>query len=911
LALLCVAVVPALVVLLIGTAVGFSGFSLSIQQTGQFELDGNAIQDHGTPPPFSAPFDWDAVFAQCPTPTSAGCSENPGTQDGASVRAFITDPFNSGSDSIFTGGGSKDISGMSSWAWKTASVQGKDDIEHAYAVEYQKVHECDPSNPTNCADHQLLFFGSDRYSNAGDANYGFWFLKGKITLTGTGSGSGSPFGGHHSDGDVFVVSAFQNGGTVPIFAVYTWSCPGLAGAACDTNGSLQPVPGTSNGAAGCVAGTDSKGNPTVAFTGPYCATTNKTQINSPWPYMEKPADGGTAPNKFGPQTFFEGGLDTTALGLDRDCFSSFLAETRASQTPNATLSDLALGTFAVCSATVTTTPSTTATVTPGTSVTDTATVTGKGLPNPPFPTSSTTTGDPGAPGTLVTFTLCGPDSATTCQTLAASGTPPAGTLSPTSTQGVSSATSASVAPTVPGKYCFHASWGGDANYDRGPYTETNSAQECFTVATLPTTTVTTPGNKSDGTGPFTQSNPPKLGDSAYDTAIVTAFKDQAAITSNTPYGGAGAPTGTVTFYVCSPAVLAAANATTCSKTIGTAVGSPVTLTDLGATPPDGVAHSQSSATSSPGVLLDTAGNWCFAGYYTPTGTTFDSAGSQDTSTTECFTVPTVPTKTVTTPQDGSGATLKTDPPTLLTPTNPTVTAYDQAVVTGVKGAGNPTGSVDFSICGPVTTGTCDASANTPFDTEQSKTPSGTFGTDSSGNPTWTVKTLTGTTISVPGTYCFFAKYTPTNSNYDSTGSSDGGTTECFTVHDQANSSSTQQWVPSDTGTVTAAAGTSLTGTLTFTLYPDADCNKAGTDSAQFSESFSLSGASSPTSVPTGGPNPANVTGPTGVTGSVPTVTSTSSLNWSWLVQYSSSDPLVENGSNAAHCEHTTFTAIAN
>ena len=41
-------------------------------------------------------------------------------------------------------------------------------------------------------------------------------------------------------------------------------------------------------------------------------------------------------------------MDLTALGL-QGCFSSFLAETRSSQSPTATLSDFVIGNFPLCS----------------------------------------------------------------------------------------------------------------------------------------------------------------------------------------------------------------------------------------------------------------------------------------------------------------------------------------------------------------------------------------------------------------------------------------------------------------------------------------------------------------------------------------------------------------------------------
>ena len=61
-----------------------------------------------------------------------------------------------------------------------------------------------------------------------------------------------------------------------------------------------------------------------------------------WPFADK---GGTTPaNTFAPGEFFEGGIDLTALGLPTD-LTTFLVETRSSNSLNATLSDLVLGTF--------------------------------------------------------------------------------------------------------------------------------------------------------------------------------------------------------------------------------------------------------------------------------------------------------------------------------------------------------------------------------------------------------------------------------------------------------------------------------------------------------------------------------------------------------------------------------------
>src|SRR5262249_55422800 len=142
--------------------------------------------------------DWDQVFADngvTPPPVS-----------GALASAFVTDPFNTNTDDIFTGGGSKDTQGIQPgpWLFTASKPQAKNDITHAYAALYT-----DPSNG-----HQVLYAGLDRFDNSGDATAGFWFFKKKIGESPNVSGNGTgPFLGTHSDGDILLVSDFTIGGS--------------------------------------------------------------------------------------------------------------------------------------------------------------------------------------------------------------------------------------------------------------------------------------------------------------------------------------------------------------------------------------------------------------------------------------------------------------------------------------------------------------------------------------------------------------------------------------------------------------------------------------------------------------------------------------------------------------------------
>jgi hypothetical protein len=99
----------------------------------------------------------------------------------------------------------------------------------------------------------------------------------------------------------------------------------------DTNGTLDTV----------ATGVECE----IAAGGDFvCAESNEGNETAPWPYTPKFGSPGTFPSG----TFYEGGLNLGALGLDIGCGGSFLAETRSSQEATAQLKDFALGTFDLC-----------------------------------------------------------------------------------------------------------------------------------------------------------------------------------------------------------------------------------------------------------------------------------------------------------------------------------------------------------------------------------------------------------------------------------------------------------------------------------------------------------------------------------------------------------------------------------
>jgi hypothetical protein len=284
---------------------------------GVFELDANTTTGAlGTSGSTTVSHDWDQIFADAGSPATSGTFTK-GTTSGALAGSFLTDKVNTTADDIFTGGGSKDTNGIQSgqWLFTGSKPQGKDDISHAYAATY-----IDPSNG-----HLIAYVGMDRFDNSGVSTAGFWFFRNPIgENTGVTINGGHPFTGTHTDGDVLLVSNFTEGGSVSTIAVYRWMGN-------DSTGDLVNV--------------TALGNPDTF------AIVNSDPISVPWLYTNKSGQNHPAAGEF-----LEEGVDLTSLGLENS-FSSFLAETRSSQSPTATLDDLVIGNFPQANDTVVLTPS--------------------------------------------------------------------------------------------------------------------------------------------------------------------------------------------------------------------------------------------------------------------------------------------------------------------------------------------------------------------------------------------------------------------------------------------------------------------------------------------------------------------------------------------------------------------------
>ena len=383
--------------------------ALAVHDEGLFELDGNTAND-----PAVVGDDWDS---------HPGATGNRFT--------FVTDPLSQVTDQIFTGGGSKDDLNIPSWRHTAGSVPDKDNIEHAFAASYESGGDT------------FVYFGLDRYANNGDAFVGFWFFKSAVGLNANGT-----FSGTHQVGDLLVLSNFTNGGAVSTIQLFEW-----VGSGGDTNGTLDLI----------ASGNACTGAPAVDKA---CAVANTVAINPSWTFDDK-FEGGTD-NDIPPGSFFEGGVNLDEVfGGDAPCFSGFLAETRASQSVDATLKDFALGNFNTCEPPTIATQVNHATVDFGGTVTDTATLSGTDGP---------------ASGS-VKFFLCGPSaSAPDCST----GGTQVGAAVPVTTSAnggtaTSSAYTVGLTAAAVGQYCFRAEYTPDANSQYLAGSHTNVTTECFNV----------------------------------------------------------------------------------------------------------------------------------------------------------------------------------------------------------------------------------------------------------------------------------------------------------------------------------------------------------------------------------------------------------------------------------------------
>lgn len=429
-------------VLVAGLMAGAMSSVLAVHDAGVFQLDGNAQTSVQSNP--TAVEDWDLICKANPSTCTFRASYTPpsGTTT-ATASSHIADGTNA---SIFTGGGSKDPQDLTNWRHKDGSVPDKDNLLHSFAARYSQTASATcPSTTSTC---ELLYFGSDRFDNSGDAQQGFWFFQNKVVLGANGrftNAAGQP--ATHTNGDLLIVSDFSNGGAVSTINVYKWN----------------------NGALTFLAGGDNQKCAPDLPTDPFCGLVNATNGTiAPWTYTDKSGNGTYLQGEL-----YEAGLNLSdpLINLGGECFSSFLSETRSSTSTTATLKDFVLGQFAVCGATMGTTPTGAGEIGANgqKTVSDSATIGVTGGATPPAPTGS------------VLFYLCGPSTTSISTCSAATGTLKATINLNTATVSGNNYTvnSGNQTVTSAGYYCWFSSWSGNANYPDGA--SHAGADECFQI----------------------------------------------------------------------------------------------------------------------------------------------------------------------------------------------------------------------------------------------------------------------------------------------------------------------------------------------------------------------------------------------------------------------------------------------
>jgi hypothetical protein len=522
-----------------------------------------------------------------------GTTQNPGSFPTASTTtsraSFVTDgsgPFPSGAaDDQYTGG-SKDSSDISTWVYKNAaSSNDKSDIQNAFAAFYtagngDKLVYFGGDRTSNSGDENTAFW--------------FLQSPAKETVCSNISGSGCPFtqdgtvGGTpathvaanpgpdnclvpqgqttgisfttglactgssvgDSYGDILVVSAFTGGGNLPNTTAYEWIGNGFAKGAstqfcgtssCTTLKILDTSPGCSptlTGDSACAITDQNVKYQTCPSTGQCVAGQNPMPTASPWLYSEKSSDNTnsganactTAANKFCPGVYFEAGLNLTKLGLQSECTSTFVMDTRSSQSVDSSLQDLAVGQVGSCGTAISTTPKNGAgdTTAPDDPSSANALSIGTGTVTATDLADLTVTGTGSWTGTLKFF-LCGPITVGTCD-----GTTNVGLqIGSDMTVGPSSGTSdgsggrligssaalltsaANKSTGAPGHYCWRAEFhSGTTNV---PDKADSSTTECFVVNPV-TPTLSTSASCTDSLG--AAASPCILGDTLSDTATL-------------------------------------------------------------------------------------------------------------------------------------------------------------------------------------------------------------------------------------------------------------------------------------------------------------------------------------------------------------------------------------------------------
>lgn len=696
----------------------------------------------------------------------------------------------------------------------------------------------------------MLFFGSDRYDNSGDAQQGFWFFQDAVGLGTQPVGGGTGFVGKHVAGDILVISDFSNGGTTSTITVYKWdpTCTKAGGSCGDIN--LRTLE----------TSTSALCSSTLPGTDQFCGIVNpKNGTAVPWSFLDKSGN-----NTYLQGEFYEGGINLSDLGLSGECFAAMSSETRSSTSTTATLKDFALGSFGDCTTKVKTTPvasdGTTAIPAAGVSI-GTGSVTVKDSATVTVAGAATWTGN-------LQFSLCGPLATDPSASDCTSG----GTAIGSPITVTNSTTQPIVSPgatlTSAGTYCWNATFtSGTTGVPNG---SDGTSTECFKV------TPVTPSLATQA-GPAVT-----VGNAVTDTATLTGLANKPGTPVINPTAPGGPAGGTITFKLYGPSAPG-----TCGTLVYTS--SATSIGDL--------AEGGRGATAT-SLVINTAGTYHWVATYSgdspnTLGTDHNTA-CNDTSEDVVVGASSV----VTTPKTGDGSATLTS--TSIT-TSGSVTASDSAAV-NVTGATTWSGTLVFHLCGPL--------ATTP--SASSCTSGGTLIGDAGGMTVTnaTTEPVLGptATITAAGTYCWRADFSG-DATHGVPAASDGSSGECFSITPVTPDLTTTAGpdVPvgsavTDRATLTGWAnepgtpvidpltpGGPAGGTITFTLYGPDDCSTV---------------AYGPTGVPV-----TDLTSPTARGAEITSGTLTKAGTYHWVASYSGDSPNTLSATHNLDCSQAAEDVI--
>jgi hypothetical protein len=407
-------------------------------------------------------------------------------------------------------------------------------------------------------------------------------------------------------GDILVVSAFTGGGNLPNITAYEWigstpygTAKGADKSACGTSSCttlkiLDVTRGCDPNVSGdpACAITDQNQQYTICPSGtptPPCVVgQNPMPTASPWIFTEKTSDNTnsganactTASNKFCPGVYLEAGLNLTALGLQNECTSTFVMDTRSSQAVDSSLQDLAVGQVGSC---------TTALTSKAGDVTDTPENTGTAVASPPdIGTGSVSSGTDTAAFQVqganswsgaITWFICGPFASEPSATPRCDRTKgvPAGSAS---VSGTDSNThfyvSGSAMLTSAGTYCWTAHFEPTAGQNSQiKATDDTGVNECFAVAKVAPALTTCSGSYTGAVcAPATSVS---FGSAIHDSARLTGLATEPGSNGALHLGNANYPTinatdlsyaGSITFTLKGPSSSGCGSTTNNSTTAG-------------------------------------------------------------------------------------------------------------------------------------------------------------------------------------------------------------------------------------------------------------------------------------------------------------------------------------------------------